>query len=192
MALISTQAPTPSATTPAGALMIAAAKLPFVRDRRASALLRAAGAGTLVAGALTDYELGLWRKLPMRTHLALDGVAGALMTASALRCCAGPEPARAVGCLTRRSGSASSRAPRSPSARRRGPPTEGIPATPSHLSGEGLAAREPAAGGAPIAPPPRRDAGPVGHRARPAGVRRRARRAHRRRAGRCGRRADRR
>ena len=59
-----------------GALMIAAARLPFVRDRRGAALLRAAGAGTLVASALTDYELGLWRKLPMRTHLALDGVAG--------------------------------------------------------------------------------------------------------------------
>src|SRR5579875_1433124 len=67
-----------------GALMIAAAELPFVRDRRAAVLLRAAGAGTLLASAATDYELGLWRKIPMPVHLGVDAASGALMTASAM------------------------------------------------------------------------------------------------------------
>ena len=142
-----------------GVLMLAAAKLPFVRDRRASALLRAAGLGTLVAGALTDYELGLWRKLPMRTHLRLDGAAGALMTGSAalLRGAgAGPGswvPHAAVG-LGQLAGAALT--DRTPS----GHSTDGMPGTPAHLGGEGLAARVPGAGGAPIAPPPVETPGP--------------------------------
>ena len=142
-----------------GALMLAAAKLPFVRDRRAAALLRAAGAGTLVAGALTDNELGVWRKLPMRTHLTLDAVAGALMTGSAAllrRAGAGagswvPHVAIGVGQLA-----GASLTERTPSGRG----SDGIPAAPAHLSGEGLAAREPAEGGAPIASPPVETPGP--------------------------------
>jgi hypothetical protein len=142
-----------------GALMIVAAKLPFVRDRRAAALLRVAGAGTLVASALTDYELGVWRKLPMRTHLAGDGLAAALMTASAAllrRSGAGAGswlPHAAIGLGQLAGAALTDRAPS-------GADTGGIPATPAHLSGEGLAAREPAAGGAPIAPPPVETPGP--------------------------------
>jgi hypothetical protein len=141
-----------------GALMIVAARLPFVRDRRASALLSAAGAGTLVAGALTDYELGLWRKLPMPVHLALDAAAGALMTASgfALRGAGagfGSWAPHAVVGIGQMAGAAVT--DRVPS----GQTGEGIPATP-HVSGEGLAAGEPAVSGAPVAPPPVEAPGP--------------------------------
>ena len=42
----------------------------------------ALGAGALVYSLLTDYELGLVRKIPMPTHLALDAGAGVLLAAS--------------------------------------------------------------------------------------------------------------
>jgi hypothetical protein len=158
MALISTRTHA-AGDYAGGALMLLAAKLPFIRDRRASALLRAAGVGTLVASALTDHELGVWRKLPMRTHLAGDGVAGTLMTASAAllrRSGAGAGswmPHAAVG-LGQLAGAALT--DRTPSASG----GDGAMATPSHPSAEGLAAREPAAGGAPLAPPPVETPGP--------------------------------
>ena len=142
-----------------GILMIAASRLPFVRDRRAAAMLTAAGAGTLVASALTDYELGLLRRLPMRAHLALDGVAGALMTTGALALrstgvgIGSWVPHVAIG-ISQIAGAAVT--DRSPSAN----DVEGIPGTPGHLSGEGLAARQPAAGGVPVAPPPPDAPGP--------------------------------
>ncbi|MHB8659692.1 MAG: hypothetical protein ACYC91_17440 [Solirubrobacteraceae bacterium] len=66
-----------------GTLMIAASRLPILRDRRAVWLLRAAGAGTLLASVSTDYELGLWRRIPMPMHLAGDAVCGAAMVAAA-------------------------------------------------------------------------------------------------------------
>ena len=142
-----------------GIVMIAVSRLGFVRDRRAAAMLAAAGAGTLVASALTDYELGLVRRLPMRAHLALDGVAGALMATGALALrSAGvglgswvPHVAVGVGQIA---GAAVT--DRSPSARE----AEGIPGTPGALSGEGLAAAQPAAGGVPVAPPPPDAPGP--------------------------------
>ena len=40
------------------------------------------GAGAILYSALTDYEAGLFRILPMRLHLALDGLGGALLAAS--------------------------------------------------------------------------------------------------------------
>ncbi len=142
-----------------GALMLAAAQLPLVRDRRARALLRVAGAGALVGGALTDYELGVWRKIPMRVHLALDGLGGAVMAGSAIALRAsGAQPpswlpgvALGVGQLVGAAVTERSPAPR---------PSDGIPAAPAHVSGEGMAAREPAAGGAPVAPPPVETPGP--------------------------------
>jgi hypothetical protein len=36
-------------------------------------------AGALVYSALTDYELGLARVIPMPTHLLLDGLSGAFL-----------------------------------------------------------------------------------------------------------------
>ena len=143
-----------------GVAMLATASLPFVRDRRAAAVLRVAGAGALVTSALTDYELGVWRKLPMPVHLALDGVAGALMTAGALAlrgAGAGAGswvPHAAIG-FGQLAGAAIT--DRTPSGEDRS--SDGIPATP-HVTGEGLAAREPAATGAPVAPPPIETPGP--------------------------------
>ena len=56
----------------------AALKLPA----RSSAMLRAAGGGALVYSLLTDYELGVLRKLPVRAHLALDAASGAGLAAA--------------------------------------------------------------------------------------------------------------
>src|SRR5437588_10939321 len=64
-----------------GVASLAAPKL--LRDRRAGALLAATGAGTLATSSLTDYELGLLRKLPMRVHLLADAGSGALLLAGA-------------------------------------------------------------------------------------------------------------
>jgi hypothetical protein len=47
---------------------------------RASALApRVAGASAAAYSALTDYELGVRRLIPMRVHLLLDGVSGAAL-----------------------------------------------------------------------------------------------------------------
>ena len=43
---------------------------------------RAVGAAALVNALLTDYEFGLKRLLPMRTHLALDAVGGVTLAAT--------------------------------------------------------------------------------------------------------------
>jgi hypothetical protein len=40
------------------------------------------GATMLVQSLMTDYELGAVRKMPMRKHLQMDGVAGLLLAAS--------------------------------------------------------------------------------------------------------------
>jgi hypothetical protein len=55
----------------------------LLRDRRASAIVALAGVGTLVTSALTDYELGIRRVLPMRIHLMADAGTGALLLAAA-------------------------------------------------------------------------------------------------------------
>jgi hypothetical protein len=61
---------------------LAAPKL--VADRRAAALLGISGAGTLTTSALTDYELGVRRRIPMRVHLLIDAATGSLLLAGAL------------------------------------------------------------------------------------------------------------
>jgi len=45
---------------------------------------RAVGAAALVNALLTDYEFGLKRLLPMRTHLALDALGGITLAATPL------------------------------------------------------------------------------------------------------------
>ncbi len=146
-----------------GALMIAAAELPLIRDRRAAAILRVAGAGTLVASALTDYELGLWRKLPMPVHLGLDAAAGALMTAGAMllrrdgaevaswlpHAVVGLSEVAVAAVTDRRPGDAPSH---------RGFDGD-LPAAVVGVTGEGVAARQNS-GAAPIAPPPAETPGP--------------------------------
>lgn len=40
------------------------------------------GASTILYSLLTDYELGVWRMISMRTHLALDFIGGLLLIVS--------------------------------------------------------------------------------------------------------------
>lgn len=40
------------------------------------------GAGALVYSLMTDYELGMWRTLSMKTHLNIDMMSGVLLAAS--------------------------------------------------------------------------------------------------------------
>jgi hypothetical protein len=66
----------------AGALL-AAPELFRLKNVRSSALApRIAATATTGMSALTDYELGLVRALPIKAHLALDAAAGALLAAS--------------------------------------------------------------------------------------------------------------
>jgi len=65
-----------------GATLLVAPRALRLRDPRASIVLRAAGAGALAYSLLTDYELGVVRRLPLRTHLALDAASGLTVAAS--------------------------------------------------------------------------------------------------------------
>ena len=53
-------------------------------SERASRLLGATAAGTVAMSALTRYELGLVKVLPMKGHVALDLALGALLVAAPL------------------------------------------------------------------------------------------------------------
>ena len=63
----------------APALVAAPDVLRLNGGRASSAAPRVAGATAALYSALTDYELGLRRVIPMRAHVALDGVSGALV-----------------------------------------------------------------------------------------------------------------
>lgn len=64
------------------ALLLTGPGLLGLRPRNRVAL-GAAGLGVLASSLVTDYELGVWRKLPMRAHLYLDGTTGMTLFALA-------------------------------------------------------------------------------------------------------------
>lgn len=68
-----------------GALLLAAPNLLGFLDRRSTAMFRIAGGSALAYSLLTDYELGLYKKLPMPAHLALDAGTGVLLAVSPWR-----------------------------------------------------------------------------------------------------------
>lgn len=66
-----------------GILLIAAPWLfDFARGGAETWIPVILGAGTILYSLLTDYELGAARKIPMKTHLWLDVVAGAFLAVS--------------------------------------------------------------------------------------------------------------
>ena len=63
--------------------LVAAPEVLRLDGARASALApRIAGVGAAGYSALTDYELGARRVIPMRTHLLLDALAGSALAAA--------------------------------------------------------------------------------------------------------------
>ena len=60
-----------------GVGLIGASRLSPLRGRYAGRALAAAGANHLAYSVVTDYELGVVKRLPYKAHLALDGI-GAL------------------------------------------------------------------------------------------------------------------
>jgi hypothetical protein len=66
-----------------GPVLIAAPTLLRMNGNKGATIPpRAVGAAALVNALLTDYEFGLKRLLPMRTHLALDAVGGVTLAAT--------------------------------------------------------------------------------------------------------------
>ena len=66
-----------------GPVVAAAPELFRLKGVRASALApRVQGLGATAYSTLTDYELGAKRVIPMRVHLLLDGVGGAMLAAT--------------------------------------------------------------------------------------------------------------
>jgi hypothetical protein len=64
-----------------GAGSLAAPRL--LPDRRAAAILALSGVGTLTTSVMTDYELGVRRRVPMPVHLMIDAGTGALLLVAA-------------------------------------------------------------------------------------------------------------
>ena len=65
-----------------GTLLAAPRLLGLEKESRAASVLRMAGGGAVAYSALTDYEFGLVKVLPMRAHLAMDAASGALLASS--------------------------------------------------------------------------------------------------------------
>ena len=66
----------------AGVLIAAPSPLGFRKHGMQTWLPIALGVGTIGYSLLTDYELGLFKVIPMPMHLALDAANGALLAAS--------------------------------------------------------------------------------------------------------------
>ena len=66
----------------AGVLIAAPSMIGFRKNGAQRWLPMALGVGTIGYSLLTDYELGLFKIIPMPMHLALDAANGALLTAS--------------------------------------------------------------------------------------------------------------
>ena len=66
----------------AGVLIAAPSMLGFRKNGMQTWLPMALGLGTIGYSLLTDYELGLFKIIPMPAHLALDAANGALLAAS--------------------------------------------------------------------------------------------------------------
>jgi hypothetical protein len=64
-----------------GAGLLAAPNVLGVDDAAAAAVLRGTGAAILGLSAVTDYELGIVRRLPMPAHLLIDAATGAALAA---------------------------------------------------------------------------------------------------------------
>lgn len=66
-----------------GPALISAPRLLGLDDVPAAArVLRLAGGGAVLYSALTDYEAGLLKIIPMPVHLALDAASGVLLASS--------------------------------------------------------------------------------------------------------------
>jgi hypothetical protein len=52
-------------------------------NRRVGALLESSGAAAAMYSAVTNYELGLVRALPMKAHLTLDALSGGMLLGAA-------------------------------------------------------------------------------------------------------------
>jgi len=64
------------------AMLMAAPSALGLQGTRGGAVLRAAGGGVLALSLVTDYELGVKRRVPMRAHLALDAAVGVALATS--------------------------------------------------------------------------------------------------------------
>ena len=142
------------------ALTFGAPRLLPIRDRRAQGLIALTGATLVVNTAFTDYEFGIRRKFSMSTHLLVDAIAGGLLVASATALARAkgtkaPDwlPLLGLGLGQIAAAALTERHPRRELA-------DASPVAATGISGEGFAAREPAQGGAPLAPPPVETPGP--------------------------------
>lgn len=65
-----------------GLLLIISPMLFDLPDGAASTLPVVLGIGTIIYSLLTDYELGLFKVIPLKVHLGIDLVAGLLLIAA--------------------------------------------------------------------------------------------------------------
>ena len=65
-----------------GGTLVAAPRLLGLSGTTAGKVLDLAGGIATAQSLVTDYELGLVRVVPMRTHLTLDAMSGAMIAAS--------------------------------------------------------------------------------------------------------------